>query len=283
MQAPDAARTLLQCVLLATLPVTGSVLADDTPDEIAHELAEKMEKAMKRAAESQREAVKRSEKRRKEEAEDLTEAQEEAREKAEKQARHASKLAAKAQTDPAEYEHEVLEEMEERVESYLKLRRRAAKAVAVPPPSPQATPQEIVDYQRALANAIRARRPLAKPGDVLPPECHAIIRRIVAAELAGRAGASARMALREGNPPVEIDRDDRMAVRVAVNADYPEAAPVATVPPSVLLSLPDVPEEFVEYRFVNRDLVLRDVKANMIVDFIPRAAPPLTPVAPTKR
>ena len=62
------------------------------------------------------------------------------------------------------------------------------------------------------------------------------------------------MALREGNPPVEIDGDDRMAVRVAVNADYPEAAPVATVPPSVLLSLPHVPQEFVEYRFVNRDL-----------------------------
>jgi hypothetical protein len=45
-----------------------------------------------------------------------------------------------------------------------------------------------------------------------------------------------------------------------------------------LLSLPHVPQEFVEYRFVNRDLVLRDVAANMIVDFIPRAAPPLTPV-----
>ena len=82
---------------------------------------------------------------------------------------------------------------------------------------------------------------------------------------------------------MEIDHDDRMAVRVAVNANYPEAAPVATVPPSVLLSLPHVPQEFVEYRFVNRDLVLRDVGANMIIDFIPRAAPPLTPAKPGKR
>ena len=278
-----AARTLVRLLMLATLPLVGSARADDTAEKIAHELAEKMEKALKRAAESQREAIKRAEKRRKEEAEDLSEAQEEAREKAQKEARHASKLAAKARTDPAEYEHEVLEEMEEGVESYLKLRRRAAKTVTVPRPSPQATPQEIVAHQRALAIAIRARRPLAKPGDVFLPECHAIIRRIIAAELAGRAGASARAALLEGNPPVEIDRDDRMAVRVAVNADYPEAAPVATVPPSVLLSLPDVPEKFVEYRFVNRDLVLRDVGANMIVDFIPRAAPPLAPVRPVKR
>jgi hypothetical protein len=111
---------------------------------------------------------------------------------------------------------------------------------------------------------------------VFVPECHPLLKRIIAAELSGPAGASARLAILEGNPPVEIDRDDRMAIRVAVNASYPEAAPVSTVPPSVLLSLPHVPAEFVEYRFVNRDLVLRDVGANLIVDFIPRAAPPLT-------
>jgi hypothetical protein len=32
--------------------------------------------------------------------------------------------------------------------------------------------------------------------------------------------------------------------------------------------LPRLPEEL-EYRFVGRDLILRDVKANLIVDFIP--------------
>jgi hypothetical protein len=283
MPTAHATSRLMRCLLIAALAMPGSVRADDTPEEIAHELAEKMAKAMKRAEEEQRKAIKRAEKRRKEEAEELSEAQEEAREKAQKGTRKASKLAAKSRTDPTEYEEEVLEEMEEGVESYLKLRKRAAKTVAVRAPGPQATAETIVAYQRALADAIRRRRPLAKQGDILLPECHAIFRRIIAAELAGRAGASARMALREGNPPVEIDRDDRMAVRVAVNANYPEAAPVATVPPSVLLSLPDVPEEFVEYRFVNRDLVLRDVGANMIVDFIPRAAPPLTPATPARR
>ena len=250
---------------------------DDDAEHRAHELAEKMAKAFKKAEEWQRKAVKRAEKRRKEEAEDLSEAQEEAREKAEKDARQAAKLTAKARTDPAEYEEEVFEETEDRVESYLKLRRRAVKTVTVPPPGPQATPEQMQAYQRALAQAIRARRPAAKLGDVLLPESYPLFKRIIAAELAGRAGASARMAILEGNPPVEIDRDDRMAVRLAVNAGYPEAAPVSTVPPSVLLSLPNVPAEYVEYRFVNRDLVLRDVGANMIVDYIPQAAPPLTP------
>jgi hypothetical protein len=260
-----------------------AVRADDSPEEIARELVEKMAKAVKRAEESQRKAIKRAEKRRKEWAEELSEAQEEAREKEQKQARQTSKLAAKARTEPTEYEEEVLEEMEEGVERYLKLQRRAAKTLTVPVPGAQATPEQMLAHQRALATAIRARRPLAKQGDIFLPECHAIIRRIIAAELTGRAGASARMALLEGNPPVEIDGDDRMAVRVAVNADYPEAAPVATVPPSVLLSLPHVPEEFVEYRFVNRDLILRDVGANMIIDFITRAAPPLTPATPARR
>lgn len=280
MQTSAAARALVRWLTIATLAVPGAVRADDSPEEIARELVEKMAKALKRAEESQRKAVKRAEKRRKEWAEELSEAQEEAREKAEKQARQTSKLAAKARTDPTEYEEEVLEEMEEGVESYLKLQRRAAKTVTVPAPGRQATPEQILAHQRALATAIRARRSPAKQGDIFLPECHAIFRRIIAAELTGRVGASARMALLEGNPPVEIDRDDRMAVRIAVNADYPEAAPVSTVPPSVLLSLPHVPEEFVEYRFVNRDLILRDVGANMIIDFIPRAAPPLTTAKP---
>ena len=161
-------RNLVPFLLLASLPLAGSVRADDTPEHEAHELAEKMERAMKRAAESQREAVKRAEKRRKEEAEDLSEEQEHAREKAEKEARHASKLAAKSQTDPTHYEHEVLEEMEEGVENYLKLRRRALKTVTVPEPGPQATAQEIVAHQRALAKAIRARRPQREAGRHLP-------------------------------------------------------------------------------------------------------------------
>jgi hypothetical protein len=42
-------------------------------------------------------------------------------------------------------------------------------------------------------------------------------------------------------------------------------------------------EKEVEYRFVNRDLVLRDVDANLILDFIRLAAPPLVPARPAKR
>ena len=58
----------------------------------------------------------------------------------------------------------------------------------------------------------------------------------------------------------------------AINTDYPTALPLATVPPGLLLKLPTLPDEL-EYRFLGRHLILRDIKANLIVDFIPDAVP----------
>jgi hypothetical protein len=63
-----------------------------------------------------------------------------------------------------------------------------------------------------------------------------------------------------------------MAVPLKINVKYPEKEPLSTVPPNVLLSLPKVPEEL-EYRFVGKYLILRDARANIIVDFIPNAIP----------
>ena len=58
----------------------------------------------------------------------------------------------------------------------------------------------------------------------------------------------------------------------AINTDYPTTLPLATVPPSLLLKLPTLPED-PEYRFLGRHLILRDIKANLIVDFIPDVVP----------
>jgi hypothetical protein len=129
-----------------------------------------------------------------------------------------------------------------------------------------------------MADAIRTLRPGARQGDFFAPEVQPVIKKIIAAELAGRAGLPARKELLNGNPPVDPDHDDRLPVTLAPDNPYPSAAPVSNVPPSVLLTLPLLPKE-VEYRFVNRDLVLRDVGANMILDYLPGAAPPLTGTA----
>ena len=61
---------------------------------------------------------------------------------------------------------------------------------------------------------------------------------------------------------------------VRVNAEYPLGAPRSTVPPSVLLTLPPLPA-CLHYRFVGRDLILVDSVAQLIVDFLPAAAPDL--------
>jgi hypothetical protein len=55
-----------------------------------------------------------------------------------------------------------------------------------------------------------------------------------------------------------------------VNAKYPDSAPLPTVPPNLLAALPKLPEGL-EFRIINKDLILLDVDANLIVDFI-RAA-----------
>jgi hypothetical protein len=57
-----------------------------------------------------------------------------------------------------------------------------------------------------------------------------------------------------------------------VNANYPETAALATVPPLILQRLQRLPDG-IEYRFMGRDLILRDTKANLIVDVLPEAVP----------
>jgi hypothetical protein len=59
--------------------------------------------------------------------------------------------------------------------------------------------------------------------------------------------------------PAEFDVD--------VNDTYSKVRPLATMPPNLLLRLPDLPPDL-EYRFVGRHLILRDARANLIVDEI---------------
>ena len=57
---------------------------------------------------------------------------------------------------------------------------------------------------------------------------------------------------------------------VDVNEAYARHKSLATMPPTILLLLPALAEDL-EYRFVGRHLIMRDVRANMIVDEIPYA------------
>ena len=55
-------------------------------------------------------------------------------------------------------------------------------------------------------------------------------------------------------------------------AAHATTLPLATFPPALLRKLPDLPPEL-EYRIVARSLLLRDVKANLIVDILRDVVP----------
>jgi hypothetical protein len=67
---------------------------------------------------------------------------------------------------------------------------------------------------------------------------------------------------------------DHPIVPPRVNERWP-ATVFAMMPPDVLNALPALPEEL-EYRFVHRDLVLYDAHADLIVDIVSDAIPPIT-------
>lgn len=154
---------------------------------------------------------------------------------------------------------QLLQDFQKRIDAYMDLHKRLRKEA--PPLKETSDPAKIQASQDALAEKIRAARKDAKAGDIFTPEIRQLFRRLMYPELKGREGAETKEALKEDAPA---------AVTVKVNAKYPEAAPLPTVPPNLLAALPKLPEEL-EYRIVKKDLLLRDVHANVIVDFIPNA------------
>ena len=162
---------------------------------------------------------------------------------------------------------EALRHFEKEVAEYAELH---AKQLAKLGSRLPADAQETVATQKALARAIAAKRAKARPGDIFRPEVQPLFRRLIAEQLQGPDGLDARRALLEGNP----EDEDSVPVVVRVNAEYPPGAPRSTVPPSVLLTLPPLPE-CLHYRFVDRDLVLVDSVAQLIVDVLPAAVPDL--------
>jgi hypothetical protein len=55
-----------------------------------------------------------------------------------------------------------------------------------------------------------------------------------------------------------------------VDGTYPDGKTFSTVPGLVLAQLPELPND-IQFRFVGRDLILYDVRANTIIDRMPDA------------
>ncbi len=154
-------------------------------------------------------------------------------------------------------------EFTNRVQEYAKL-HRTVESNLPSLKSKEELPEVIAAHQQALARKIREARPHARPGDIFTRGTREAFRHAVRSVFQGPQAANARATIKQGVPLKEI--------HLRVNQVYPEADPYTTVPPSLLLKLPKLPDE-VAYGVVGRDLILLDVKADMVVDLIPEILP----------
>jgi hypothetical protein len=188
----------------------------------------------------------------------------------------------------------VMADFQKRIDAYMAIHRDAAKNA---PPQKQTTdPAQIKAAQDALGAKIRAARATAKPGDILTPEIRNKFRRLMYPVTQPTAqdksappspvkdipvqgtpvqGTSGRAVKADVNETLKENTEERIeetgkSVPLKVNATYPPDAPLPTTPPQVLMNLPKLPPEL-EYRIVNKNLIIRDVNANIIVDFVPNA------------
>jgi flagella basal body P-ring formation protein FlgA len=154
-------------------------------------------------------------------------------------------------------------EFTDRVQEYVQLHKTVESNL----PSlkfKEELPEVIVAHQQALARKLREARPHARPGDIFARGTREAFRHAVRSVFQGPQAAKARTTIKQGEALKEI--------HLRVNEVYPDAVPHTTVPPSLLLKLPQLPDE-VAYRIVSHDLVLLDVKADMVVDLMPEILP----------
>src|SRR5688572_8519096 len=149
-----------------------------------------------------------------------------------------------------------------RIDSYVKVRKELADSVGELDPSWSQV--EIANRASKLGTALVAARANAKPGDIFTPEIASILATLIKEEYSRRPDAVQE---------TREDQQDELPDFVPqVNQVYPTTYPLATFPPALLPILPALPEQ-IEYRMVQNYLVLRDVEANVILDYLPNAVP----------
>ena len=165
----------------------------------------------------------------------------------------------KATAAPANPDSAILADFNARLDHYIKFQREVEKDS--PKQKETADHAKTVAAQEILAAKIRSLRRNARQGDIFTPEVAALFKRLMNPELKGAERKETRQALSEEDGEVA-------EVWLKVNATYPQTEVLATTPANLLEKLPQLPMD-VEYRITaKRHLILRDVDANIIVDYI---------------
>jgi hypothetical protein len=162
------------------------------------------------------------------------------------------------QSDPA---NAAFKHLQEEIARYLAI--HTGLRAEVPGPVPNSTARELNDASDTLFNAIRRARPDGRQGDFFDADATRLITQRLRDALRTPSVAAALAG---------IDDEQPVVVKPRIYLRFPSEHEMATMPPSLLRLLPPLPAEL-EYRIVGEDLVLRDVKAAMILDYIPAALP----------
>ena len=147
----------------------------------------------------------------------------------------------------------------ERVDSYVALHRRLA-----PPPVGAGSTDSLSRLltSRYLASAIRSSRLTAQQGDIFTPHVATAFRQLLADSIGERDGETFLAEL--GNGAIAP-----RGMHPTVNEPYAMTT-VFRMPPDVRLGLPPLPAEL-DYRIAAHDLLLWDIYAGIVVDFVPNA------------
>jgi hypothetical protein len=164
---------------------------------------------------------------------------------------------------PANPDAQALADFKARMDKYVEMRKKADDSA--PPLKKTDDPAKIKEAQQALGERIGAARAGAKQGDVFTPAISALFRRLIHPET---KDPDTKALLKE-----KKDQPKPAAVPLwKIGMPYPEKEPLATMPPDVLERLPKLPAD-IEYRFVGKHLILRDVRSNTIIDFATNVIP----------
>lgn len=147
------------------------------------------------------------------------------------------------------------------IAKYMALRQRLRNELAGPVPN--STAPELTRASDNIAAAIQRARAGARQGNIFSAPVTMVVKRWVDDVIR-----------RDNLGPMLTDIDDETPTLKApsIHLRFPAASQMATMPPSMLARLPALPKEL-EYRIVGNYLVLRDVDAALILDYIPAAVP----------
>lgn len=161
------------------------------------------------------------------------------------------------------HEERMLEGFEERVGHYVRLHRRLERALP-----PEQLFEDLEDMSAAVETlhyAIADARPYAQEGNVFTPAAAYVLTRRLHRAITdnGYTPAEVLAAINAGyRPGIGVPE---------INGRFPPSRD-RDVWPALRAVLPALPDEL-RYRFVDRDLVLLDVHADLVVDILRDALP----------